>query len=530
MSPRSLPQRPNLDQLRRQAKELRDAARAGDAAALAGIRAQAGDADPLTLAAAQLAVAREHGFASWSRLKAEVEARTVGIARRVDVFLRASVTGQNGRAARMLDADPGIAAYDFRTAVVLGEAARVREQLARDPAIATRPEDRSGWPPLLGVCSSRWHRIDPRRAKGMVEVAGLLLDAGADPDTTVGGRPGQPTYCSTLFGAAGCADNPAITGLLLERGATPDDHTIYLSAFHDDLECLRLLLAHSAGMGESTALAAPVSTGDTEGVRLLLDAGADPARPLPADLLAENVPAGLLVTPLYAAIEAHCPTELIELLLVRGADPYTPGGGGRSPYQLAVRQGRTDLAERLARHGAREDATAVDRFLGACLRGDRAAAERLLDGDPGLLDRLSDEDRAAIVDAADGGRAQAVRLMLDLGFPVGVRGGADGATALHSAAGAGSAELVRLLIERGGDIEAGDTTWGSSPLAWATVGSGLGLGRDPNPDWVATVQALIDAGASLEGAWIDVKPPSPAVAELLRAHGVTDPAGEEEEN
>jgi hypothetical protein len=61
---------------------------------------------------------------------------------------------------------------------------------------------------------------------------------------------------------------------------------------------------------------------------------------------------------------------------------------------------------------------------------------------------------------------------------------------------------------------------------WATVGSGMRLGHDPAPDWVATVRTFIDAGASLDGAWIGDKPPSPEVAELLAAHGVGEP-GEE---
>jgi hypothetical protein len=65
----------------------------------------------------------------------------------------------------------------------------------------------------------------------MLAVARMLLDAGADPNSTVGGRPGQPDHCSTLFAAAGCADNPAITALLLDHGATPDDHTIHLPRY-----------------------------------------------------------------------------------------------------------------------------------------------------------------------------------------------------------------------------------------------------------------------------------------------------------
>jgi hypothetical protein len=67
-----LPARPDLDQLRRQARELHRAALGGDARALRRLRQVSGT---VTLSAAQLAIAREAGFASWPRLKAEVERR-----------------------------------------------------------------------------------------------------------------------------------------------------------------------------------------------------------------------------------------------------------------------------------------------------------------------------------------------------------------------------------------------------------------------------------------------------------------------
>jgi hypothetical protein len=81
MSERVLPERPNVGQLRRLAKELRAAARAGDPGAVERARKHVDD-DPATmsLSAAQLVVAREHGFASWPRLKEELEARGVGLA------------------------------------------------------------------------------------------------------------------------------------------------------------------------------------------------------------------------------------------------------------------------------------------------------------------------------------------------------------------------------------------------------------------------------------------------------------------
>jgi hypothetical protein len=65
-----LPFPPNLDQLRRQARELLSAAARGEPDALARLGAVS---DRVVLSAAQLAVAREYGFQSWPQLKAAVE-------------------------------------------------------------------------------------------------------------------------------------------------------------------------------------------------------------------------------------------------------------------------------------------------------------------------------------------------------------------------------------------------------------------------------------------------------------------------
>ena len=71
----ALPGRPDLDQLRRQARELLRAASAGDGQALGRISVVSQE---LTLSAAQLAIAREHGFPSWPKLRAEVLRRRAG--------------------------------------------------------------------------------------------------------------------------------------------------------------------------------------------------------------------------------------------------------------------------------------------------------------------------------------------------------------------------------------------------------------------------------------------------------------------
>ena len=67
-----LPERADIDQLRRKARELLRAAVAGEPEALARLRAVS---ERPTLAAAQLAIAREHGFRSWPALRSEVESR-----------------------------------------------------------------------------------------------------------------------------------------------------------------------------------------------------------------------------------------------------------------------------------------------------------------------------------------------------------------------------------------------------------------------------------------------------------------------
>jgi putative phosphoribosyl transferase len=75
---RHLPYNPNLEQYRRQAKDLLKALAAGDPAALNRLRQthpQGALARPAKLADAQLVLAREHDFASWPLFAAELRAR-----------------------------------------------------------------------------------------------------------------------------------------------------------------------------------------------------------------------------------------------------------------------------------------------------------------------------------------------------------------------------------------------------------------------------------------------------------------------
>ncbi|HEY6141430.1 MAG TPA: hypothetical protein VI670_27045, partial [Thermoanaerobaculia bacterium] len=71
---RQLPSHPDLEQLKRQAKELQ---------ASAGI----------PLHEAQTRLARDYGFASWNKLREEVEARTLEFDAAVTEFIQAATDG-----------------------------------------------------------------------------------------------------------------------------------------------------------------------------------------------------------------------------------------------------------------------------------------------------------------------------------------------------------------------------------------------------------------------------------------------------
>lgn len=471
-----LPEHPDLAQARRQAKELLHAAQGGDAGARARLAAVSA---PLTLAGAQLALARELGQPSWAALVREIEARTAAIPENVVRFLRFSVNLQIGAAARMLHENPALAQSGFPAAVVLGDVARVRAELDRDPGAATRVDPGSGWSALHLACASRFH-LDPARAPGLAEVARLLLDAGAEIDgASTGRRCWRPLECA-VTSANSSSNNEPIIRLLLERGAPVRSETLVASLYAaGGTWCLELLTKTADG-----------------GPELLTEA------------LAEAV--------------AGADRDAVAVLLAAGADPDIPGPDGRSARRRALAAGVAETVELLG--GGSDDP--VDRMLEALVTANRDSARRLAAADPGLVGRLEPADREALVAAAEHGNRAAVALMLEHGFPVDTRRHAsddDGATALHAAAWAGSAETVALLLDRGADVGARDARWHSQPLEWALVGSGEAPDVAPAPDWVATVAQLLDAGAPWGEISLDAnepKQPSDAVLGLLRSRGL----------
>jgi len=70
---RPLPPPADLSQQKKQAKELLQSFKSGDAEALARVRAVLPDKQKIALADAQLVLAREYGFTNWAALKQHIE-------------------------------------------------------------------------------------------------------------------------------------------------------------------------------------------------------------------------------------------------------------------------------------------------------------------------------------------------------------------------------------------------------------------------------------------------------------------------
>jgi ankyrin repeat protein len=469
----------DLEQARKRAKELFRAARAGDLEALGRL------GDSPRLADAQRAVASDLGHSSWAELKHHVEAERASFDVRVRRFVEDATVGRLDRARRWLKHDPGIAAAGVVPALLLGDAARVRKELRRDPALPRVQLRPRNWTPLLYVSHSAFLGRDRQRTPGLVETARILLAAGADPNATAASPNWPGSIWTPLYGAAGVAHEPELTRLLLAAGADPDDgESVYHACESRDHTCLRLLLEHGATVDGTNALAHMLDYDDLEGLRLLLDAGADPNG-----------------GPLHHAILRGRDARFVELLVERGADVESPNRQGLTPYALAVRLDRGEVAELLTNHGAAPTAGPVDDFLAACRQGDAGAVHAAIVENPELVPSLRARDLELLPESASWKDDTTLRVLLDVGFPIDAPGELDG-TALHQAAWWGRAGNVALLLERGADVHRG--SWfgpDSTPLAWATHGSTQCPNRDG--EWLAVAELLVDAGSHVGAGMLD---------------------------
>jgi ankyrin repeat protein len=441
----------NLEQLRKQAKELVKAARSGDRGALDRL----GGLEPI-LARAQFVIARENGYSSWPALVAAAEASADG-------FVLAATGRRRGLAQAMLEARPEIE-RDPWARLVLGRG------WDGEPNEPGGPRE---WAPLLYVCHSCF---------SSAALATELLDRGADPNAFFVNEYGR---MPALYGAAGVVHDPELTRVLLEAGADPDDgESLYHATEAESPECLRILLVHGAATAHPNILAHALDEERLAHVRLLLEHGADPNG---SAIMAQAVRRGR-------------GPEFIRLLAEYGADLDRPGGETwrgdvplRTPYQHAILRGRDDVAGTLAELGASTEVDEQDRVVATVARGERPATS--------LPDSLDPDTQEVLILAALWGEPEAVLEAVGPNFS-GVVGGSPEGTLLHHAAWVGDPELVRLLLARGADPNARADAKFDTPLAWAALASGYH--ESPGGDYVAVAELLTDAGGAVETRFLDV--------------------------
>lgn len=365
------------------------------------------------------------------------------------------------RALKMIAADPSLTAADVWVAAATGDLDAVRNFLAEDPALASADGGTRNWDPLLYLCFSRLLREDDERAARMVEIARLLLDAGADPDSFwIDPEEGEGNRETPIYGAAGVANRVELARLLIERGADPNDgETAYHMVEHDGVPCAEAIFPKLEPLHRGMALAHKVDYDDYEGLAKLLDLGADPEGPNP-----------FANQPLHQAVFRRRDLRFFELLVEHGADVDRKNGEGRTAYAIAARSHAREIMDWLVAAGASTELEPVDAFIAACAAGDRAAAERLLERRPGLRDGFTERDASEICEAAGAGNTAGVRTMLGLGWDVNTPGAVWGETPAHRAALEGRLETLGLLVERGADLTLLDRCYHGSPLAWAQHG------------------------------------------------------------
>jgi hypothetical protein len=346
-----------------------------------------------------------------------------------------------------------LATADVYAMAATGAADDLARRLAERPELVNADGGPHRWSPLLYLCYSRLGDSDGRSA---VEAARVLLEAGADPNAGFlwRGLRSPFTALTGVFGG-GEQDQPAhpdaqaLARLLLEAGADPNDNqALYNRMFRASDDHLRLLFEY--GLGTDV---------DSPWRRRIGD-----HYPTNAEMITEQLR--------WAA--DHDLTDRIRLLIEHGVDVdgrgYHPNFSDRTPYHLAVLAGNTSSAELLAAAGADTSVVdAVDALVGACMAGDRESFERLSSSDGSLIDQAKRRWPAAVAHAADKGRIDSVRMLLDLGFDPSA-GGLYRRTALHVAAHEGRDDIIDLLLEHGADPTVVEQSYQARPSGWADHG------------------------------------------------------------
>lgn len=497
MTSQQLPERPNLEQLKKQAKSLLHAARNQDPDAVERFRAilppgRSLNSEALALHDAQFVISREYGCKSWNELREHVEERSLSFSAAVDEFVRCATGGAQGRALRLLTRHEGIAHANLFTELVLGDAAAVEARLRAHPEAALERGGVQNWEPLLYVCHTCLHHGSPERANGVVRIARELLRRGANPNGEYDWNWHRELPRTALWGSLINMGHELLAELLLENGANATDGvSMQIAAGGGNVPALELLHRFGANVNGIPGGVPPLpyimgwaNAEGIAGIRWLLDHGADPNL-----AWAESGDA-----PLHVAAQ-RWDVAMVELLVSHGADIHQRRSDGRTAHTLAALHGNDEIAEWILRHGAKDELSPLERFISACASGDRARAALMLTEHPDLRHELRTEHHLMMHVPAERGDSRVLEVMLDGGFDPNIKD-QNGVTALHRAAMAGRADAVRVLLAHGASVDALDGMFAATPLVWAC--EGWSHGPRGGADHLAVARLLLASGSPRE--------------------------------
>lgn len=464
-SARALPARPSLEHLKNEAKQRLKALRAQDRHA--------------QLTEAQLALARDYGFASWRALKAHVDAITRN---RVFTAARAGDV-ETVRRAFEDGFDPSFTDDDGRTIHQIGKAGGnvAIELLARDfQARRDRP----------AAVEQAVNAILDAAEKGRADALARLLDAHPDLIDARGGD----FWGRTALHMAAWRNRPDCVRLLLDRGADvrirdhgDNAYALHFAADAADLDVVTLLVeAGSDVVGEGDDHQIGVLGWATCFARVredvaayLLAHGARLNLWSAIALDREDDVRGFIAhdpslararmsrsehhrTPLHHAA-AKKRARMVRLLLDLGADPNASDAAGMTPLTTAAQEHADPaIVTMLLAAGAKLD------FMSALYLERYEAAEAMLKDDPS---RIGPEgrDTIALHLSVSKKNAGAVRWLIARGVDVNAKRNVWDCnhTALHMTAESGAIDMARLLLDAGADPNIRDDKYDATILGWA---------------------------------------------------------------
>jgi ankyrin repeat protein/catechol 2,3-dioxygenase-like lactoylglutathione lyase family enzyme len=268
-----------------------------------------------SLAAAQLAIAREYGFSSWRTLKIEVDRRR---APRIAEFIRACTAGDVNALTAILEKEPALA----RERVASGSTGL--HLAARHPD-ALRVLLAHGADPNARDAADNASPLHFAAADGNAQAVRLLLDAGSD----VHGA--GDTHRGGVIGWAARRDNRAVVDILVAHGAR---HHIFSAMAMSDHALVEQLIDEN--IDNLSARRSRFECGQT---------------PLHAAFAPPDGLACLTGEPDYA---------LLELLIGLGADLEGKDDYGRTALEVALLRGDGEAIRILRAAGAKEPLVAAD--------------------------------------------------------------------------------------------------------------------------------------------------------------------------